>query len=109
MSNSYTYRSYASSNGRREDYHGTSDDVVGGVGPSNNKFSSQKTILVETGNIGGSRHISMVSQHPQWFYLAVGIIHLFIIMFLHLVFQSVMVKVVWVIGTLNSPPIKIIV
>ena len=66
-------------------------------------------ISVQTDMMGGFVHISVIRQHPPSYHHRVEIIQLVLILVLNLVFQTEMVKVVWVLETPNSSTRRLIV
>ena len=49
-------------------------------------------------------HTRITGQHPPWYNIGVGIIHLVLLVVLNLLFILVVVKVAWVLGLPNFPP-----
>ena len=72
-------------------------------------YPPRKLILTHTGIMGGFIHNSVIVHHHQWCHNSVCIIQLVLMVVLNLVFQIVMVKVVWVLGTPKFSPKNMIV
>ena len=71
-------------------------------------FPPLKLILEETGMMGSSGHIIVITQYPPWRHGELGVFQLILIMILHLVLHLDMVKVVWVLVPTTFPPRKLI-
>ena len=57
--------------------------------------------------MGDFVHIGVISQHPPMHHLGVGMTKLLLLVVIHLLLLLVMVEVVWVLGPITSPPVKL--
>ena len=82
-------------------------EVVLVLGPT--IYSSRKLIIVHIVMMVIFGHLIVITYNPSWRQHLLGIIQIILQVILHLMFQMVIVKVVWVLGSPNFPPIKMIV
>ena len=66
--------------------------------------SPRKLILVDTDVMGGLGQLIVIIKDPTWNNFSVSIIQLVILVYINLLLQIVMVKVVWVLVLTNLPP-----
>ena len=66
--------------------------------------SPRKLILVDTDVMGGLGQLIVIIKDPTWNNFSVSIIQLVILVYINLLLQIVMVKVVWVLLLTNLPP-----